>query len=122
MTDRVIDFDRPKQQRRNDDLLKFITEQIKTQECTPTYREMAQSIGVSKALIWEHLERLEMRGEIVTITTSEGNYRPNSLRLAKRAIYFEPAEWLRITTAWGDDAKAGILRAAEQIRYVVTAP
>ncbi len=121
MTHRTIDFDRSLQQQRSAELLRYITQQIMENDCAPTFREMADSIGVSKGIIWEHIEYLELRGEITTISTSAGHYRPNSIRLNRRVIYFTPDEWLLIQTAWGDCIKEEILKAAEQTRFVVTA-
>jgi len=121
MTRRTIDFDRSKQQQRSAALLRYISEQIIENDCAPTFREMADSIEVSKGVIWEHIEYLEIRGEITTLTTPLGHYRPNSIRLNRRAIYFTPDEWLSIHAAWGDDINENILEAAGQTRFVVTA-
>lgn len=121
MTRRTIDFDRSTQQQRSAALLRYITQQIMEKDCAPTFREMADSIGVSKGIIWEHIEYLEARGEITTLSTPAGHYRPNSIRLNRRVIYFTPDEWLSIQTAWGDDTKEEILKAAGQTRFVVTA-
>lgn len=121
MTHRTIDFDRTLQQQRNAQLLRYITEQIMEKDCAPTFREMAHSIGVSKGIIWEHIEHLELRGEITTLSTPAGHYRPNSIRLNRRMIYFTPDEWHLMHAAWGDDIKEEIIKAAGNTRFVVTA-
>ncbi len=99
-------------------LLAFITEYVEEHNYAPSRREMALAMdGRSTSVIEGHLRYLARIGAIVVDA-----WRPRGIVIPNQAVvYFTSEEWHLMHAAWGDDIKEGILEAAGQTRFVVTA-